>query len=281
MFQSKVTPSNLSELARLEATCESAARMAGSILLEHFGKTKAWKKDSGDWVTQADIEAQRAIRTHLLNEFPDHLFLGEESSTEEGQLRTSKHNPIFRWIVDPLDGTVNFLHQLRSFSTSVALVRFDPESNQPQVITGAVIDPLLDECYVASIGKGARLNGSAIQVSECRELERALTVFSTNNQISPTDPQVTRMLNVMGTRASLRRMGSAALNLCYLACGRVDAYWATSLNSWDVAAGWLIANEAGAIFESLDNTMLDVMNPKFCSTSTKELMDHLRPLLRI
>lgn len=281
MFQSKSPNVELPDLAQLEAACELAARLAGDVLLKYFGKATAWKKDSGDWVSQADIEAQETIQNHLHQLFPKHGFLGEESSAEGDHQWPNPGQPIFRWVVDPLDGTVNFLHQLRSFSTSVALVLTDPTTQFHQVITGTVLDPLLDECYVASIGRGSRLNGTPIHVSQCDRLDRALTVVSTNNQIRPDDPQVTRMVNVMGTKASLRRMGSAALNLCYLACGRVDAYWSTNLSSWDVAAGWLIANEAGAVFESLDGNSLNVMSPNFCCAATIALMDQLRPLLKI
>jgi myo-inositol-1(or 4)-monophosphatase len=281
MFQSKAAFADLTDLPNLETTCEAAARLGGAVLMEHFGNTKAWNKGPGDWVSNADIEAERAIRDCLLNVFPDHRFLGEESPPDANHLSGQSSEIIFQWIVDPLDGTINYLHQLRSFCTTVALAMFDPIRNKQQVITGAVFDPILDECYTASIGRGALLNDGPIQVSDCRELEGALTVVSTSSRVQPDDPQVIRMVNVMGTTASMRRMGSAALNLCYLACGRVDAYWATNLSSWDVAAGWLIANEAGAVFESLDSEPLNVMHPKFCCAATPELMDQLRPLLRI
>jgi myo-inositol-1(or 4)-monophosphatase len=189
--------------------------------------------------------------------------------------------PEFCWIVDPLDGTVNFLHQLRSFSVSVALAIRDPATGAQQVVTGVVLDPILDEYYSASLRMGAFLNGNRIQASQCTRLSEALTVFSTNTALPATDPQIRRMLNVMATPASMRRLGSAALNLCYIACGRVDAYWAANLSCWDIAAGWLIATEAGAMLEDFDGAELDLMRPKFCCAATQPLMDELRPLLRV
>lgn len=250
--------------------------------MKWFGNAQPWKKGVGDWVSQADLESQRVIRSYLLEQFPEHAFLGEEqleTSIEDGGLESSQ--PACCWIVDPLDGTVNFLHKLNSFSVSIALAVRDPRTGSQQVVTGAVLDPVLNEFYSATLGQGARMNGEPIQVSRCQRVGEALTVVSSNTSIQPTDPQVTRLLNVMGTSASIRRLGSAALNLCYIACGRVDAYWATNLSSWDVAAGWLIASEAGAVLEGLDAEPLNVLRPKFCCASTVELMNELRPLLQV
>jgi myo-inositol-1(or 4)-monophosphatase len=268
------------ELDRFASACETAARLGGAVLSECFGKVAPQRKGAGDWVSHADIEAQRVIRTYLLEQFPQHGFLGEERSVES-ETAAGNEVPEFCWIVDPLDGTVNFLHQLRSFSVSVALAIRDPATGARQVVTGVVLDPILDEYYSASLRKGAFLNGNRIQVSQCTRLPEALTVFSTNTALPATDPQIRRMLNVMATPASMRRLGSAALNLCYIACGRVDAYWAANLSCWDIAAGWLIATEAGAKLEDLDGAELDIMRPKFCCAATQSLMDELRPLLRV
>lgn len=268
------------ELDRFQSACEKAARLGGAVLNECFGKVTPQRKGAGDWVSHADIEAQRVIRSYLLEQFPQHRFLGEERSVEPESVVASGERE-FCWIVDPLDGTVNFLHQLRSFSVSVALALRDPVTGAQQVITGAVLDPILGEFYSATLYRGAFLNGDPIRASQCKRLAEALTVFSINTALPSTDPQINRMLNVMATPASMRRLGSAALNLCYIACGRVDAYWAANLSPWDIAAGWLIAIEAGAKLEDFDGAELDIMQPKFCCAATVELMDELRPLLQV
>lgn len=263
------------ELLVYEEACEQATRLGGAVLMEYFGNVTPRRKGTGDWVSQADLEAQLAIRACLLGQFPNHCFLGEERISEADQTGEAD----LCWIVDPLDGTVNYLHQLRSFSVSIALAVRDPATRGQQVVTGAVLDPTLDEFFSASLGKGAWLNGEPIRASQCVRLADALTVVSTNTCIAPTDPQVKRMLNVMATPASMRRLGSAALNLCYLGCGRVDAYWATNLSCWDIAAGWLIATEAGACLEDFEGVPLELLRPKFCCAATRALMDELKPLL--
>jgi myo-inositol-1(or 4)-monophosphatase len=277
MFQADTLQINPADLLQFEAACRKAVRLAGAVLMDRVGNVTPWRKAKGDWVCEADVESQRVIREFLLELFPDHRFLGEEHLTDSSG--NAKHSSDYCWIVDPLDGTVNFLHQLHSFSVSIALTTTNSTNGVQQILTGAVFDPALDELFGASAGRGASLNGEPIQASPCCRVADALTVVSTNTAIPPDDPQIKRMVNVMGTPASMRRLGSAALNLCYIACGRVDAYWATNLNCWDIAAGWLIAAEAGAVLEDFDGAPLNLMQPKFCCAATRQLMDELRPLL--
>ncbi|MFT7633246.1 MAG: myo-inositol-1(or 4)-monophosphatase, partial [Mariniblastus sp.] len=144
------------DLAELEKSCCEAAQLGGAILKKWLGKTTPKSKGDRDWVTQADLESQRVIREFLHQRFPDHRFIGEESIDE-----TPSGSPTseFCWIVDPLDGTTNYIHQLPSFAVSVAVYQ-----NQT-ALAGAVFDPLVDECFSAANGQGAKRNGTSIQTS--------------------------------------------------------------------------------------------------------------------
>ncbi|MEM9944140.1 MAG: inositol monophosphatase family protein, partial [Planctomycetota bacterium] len=173
------------------------------------------------------------------------------------------------------DGTTNFVHQLRSFSVSIGL------AYRGELIAGAVLDPLLDECYSAYLGGGATLNGSSISVSQQVELRKSLFVFSFARGVHRDAPDAHRFLNMLQKVGSIRRLGSAALNLCYVACGRTDGYWASQLSQWDVAAGWLIAVEAGATLRGFDGRRPKLIRPKFCCTATPELFEQIQPLLNL
>ena len=142
-------------------------------------------------------------------------------------------------------------------------------------------DPVLDECYWAAKGQGATLNGQSIRTSGCQKIEKSLFVFSFPRGTTRNDPDVKRFLNLLENAGSIRRLGSAALNLCYVACGRIDGYWATSLAKWDVAAGWLIALEAGAMLADFTGAELKLEKPHFCVTASPELFAQVKPLLNV
>lgn len=261
---------NGDQLTKFLQTCEEAARRGGAVLMDLMGKATVSEKGPGDLVTIADHQSQKVIREYLLSRFPDHEFLGEESdSSVTRKLAPSE----FCWIVDPLDGTMNFVHQLRSFSVSIAL-RF-----RNCIIVGSVFDPTTDECFSAAAGQGATLNGASIQPSRCRRLEQALVVVSLPSNAHADSLEVRRMLNVIGAVSSFRRLGSAALNLSFVACGRLDAYWSTSLKIWDVAAGWLIAQEAGAFLADFEGNPPQLEQPRFCVAANESLFFELQPLL--
>ena len=302
---------------------QKAAKLAGTLLMEKMGSAQVWEKGPGDWVTAADFAAQELIKQALANEFPRIEFLGEEDSQTKGngcpglkaagkeqdvgncqsmgtsvslsdsiQVLSGNSSHLdhasqlgqLSWIVDPLDGTVNFIHQLPSFSVSIGLVESSASCapvSPEQILVGVVYDPMLDECFTAVKQQGATLNGNPIHASGCSTLETALTVFSIGRKSSVDDGDIRRMLNVMQSPASLRRLGSAALNLSYVAAGRIDAYWASNLKPWDIAAGWLIAKEAGGMLRGLEQRPLDVMNPNFCCAATWELWNQLSPLLDV
>jgi myo-inositol-1(or 4)-monophosphatase len=265
-------PQHNQNLTEFSQASREAARLGGNVLLKWLGKTSTREKGPQDLVTQADFESQTVIRDFLGKEFPKHQFVGEESLPDEAAGETESE---YCWIVDPLDGTTNYVHQLRSFAVSIAL------RQNKETIVGTVLDPVLDECYAAVKGQGATLNGTAIHNSGCTEMAKSLFVFSFGRGTRRNDPDALRFLNLLENVGSVRRLGSAALNLCYVACGRTDGYWATSLQKWDVAAGWLIATEAGATLADFTGREINLEKPHFCITATPELFRQVKPLLNV
>lgn len=253
---------------------ETAARAGGEVLKKWMGKISVTEKNAGDYVTQADIESQNVIRKIIEDAFPYHDFLGEEDaqlgkSTQAKKVSESE----FCWIVDPLDGTTNFIHQMQSFSVSIGLRLND------EVVVGCVYDPVLEEMYAGVRGCGATLNGEPIKVSNCTSTKGSLLVCSFPRGIQRGHADFVRFENLTcDTETSIRRLGSAALNLCYVACGRLDAYWATALSVWDVAGGSVILEEAGGQFHSIDpKVAFDLNEPRFIATATPELFEALAP----
>ena len=256
----------------LEAACE-AARAGGKILREQMGRVAAREKGPADLVTDADLASQRAIEQLLTSRFPQFAFLGEESTAEEQAEARNSGKPL--WIVDPLDGTANFVHRLPSFSVSIALV----DNGQP--IVGVIYDPLIDTLYSATADGIASKNGKPIQASGCTEISQAMVCCSFRPGVKRNDREVNQFLNVLELSQSLRRLGSAALNLCYLAEGCLDSYWANSVKTWDVAAGYLIAKQAGVHFVSVDGTPFDVWNPRFVASASGELQERMLECMRV
>jgi myo-inositol-1(or 4)-monophosphatase len=246
----------------IETACE-AARLGGKILREQMGKAAVREKAPSDLVTDADLASQQAIEQLLTARFPQHAFLGEESTEEARRAAVASGKPM--WVVDPLDGTANFVHRLLSFSVSIALI----EDNQPRV--GVVYDPMLDTLYAADGDGRATKNGKPIRASGCQRMEEAMVCCSFRPGVSRHDPEVQQFLNVLEQSQSLRRLGSAALNLCYVAEGCLDAYWATSVKTWDIAAGYLIAKSAGASFSHIDGGEFDIWNPKLLAAGSDQL----------
>lgn len=255
---------------RFAEVCECAAKAGGQILLDWLGRIQAREKAPRDLVTEADLASQRAIQEIVQDAFPEHQFLGEEED-DDTYGRPDEGPPC--WIVDPLDGTTNFVHQLPNFSVSVAVA----QGNQP--MAGCVYDPMMGECFLATRGGGATLNGQPLHTSNCEQLSDALVAFSFSANVARDSEEVARFLNVLGRCQALRRMGSAALNMCYLSAGRLDGYWATSVKAWDVAAGVLLVEEAGGLVSDIDGGQLDLTHPRFVAASTpvlhRELMDRL------
>lgn len=210
------------------------SKRAGAILADHFGeRQKIHFKGEIDLVTDVDRESEELILAFVRERYPSHSILTEESPPVNG---TSS----YRWIIDPLDGTTNYAHGYPFFSVSVAVER------GKDIIAGAVYDPLRDECFFARAGMGAFLNGRAIEVSSTNTLRRSLLATGFPYDINTTEETNMEYFEAYARSAqALRRDGSAALDLCYLACGRFDGFWELKLRAWDTAAGYLIVSEAG------------------------------------
>jgi len=215
-----------------------AAKEAGQFIaaqLENINLLEIEKKGRHDYVSQVDKQAEKIIIEIVRKYYPQHNILAEESGHQQ-------RNSEFEWIIDPLDGTTNFLHGFPQFSVSIAV------TEKGKLMHGVVYDPLKDELFSASRGAGARLNNYRIRVSEQKELEDALlaTGFPFHN-FECLDTYMESLKTFMLQTSGLRRAGSAALDLAYVACGRVDGYWEFNLKPWDIAAGALIVQEAGGL----------------------------------
>ena len=218
------------------ATAVEAALSAGAVQRTYFRREfRVSKKGPIDLVTEADVEVERAFRRLIAGRFPDHQVLGEEDG-----IGTSPGSARHRWIVDPIDGTTNFAHGLALFCVSIAL------EIDGQVALGVVYDPIGEELYTAERGEGARLNGTRLAVSSCTALIDALLCTGFPYSIQEERGEQVRVFGAfLGHARAVRRLGSAALDLCYLAAGRFDGFWEERLHPWDIAAAALIAEEAG------------------------------------
>ena len=209
---------------------------AGRLQLHYFRRDlQVHKKGLMDLVTEADVAVEQDIRARVARHFPNHLFLGEE----EAQSADAPESP-FRWIVDPIDGTTNFVHGLPLFCVSIAL------EIEGRVAVGVVYAPVADELFTAEQGEGARLNGRRVHVTREASLIDALLVTGFPPQARDAhDEQLAVFGEFLSRARAVRRLGSAALDLAYVAAGRFDGFWERSLHGWDVAAGALLVEEAG------------------------------------
>ncbi|MCA9177726.1 MAG: inositol monophosphatase [Planctomycetales bacterium] len=255
----------------LEIACE-AARRGGAELMSWRGKFTPKEKGPRDLVSEADLASQDAIESFIRKECPTHEFLGEEDP-QLSLLQTADT----LWVVDPLDGTTNYVHSLNAFAVSIALVAGG------QIQVGVIYDPVSEECFCASRGAGAELRDrhgrQRLQVSQCREMEQSLIAASFPTRVQPGSEVETRFLTVLRSCQAVRRIGAAALNLAYLAAGRLDGYWATSVKAWDVAAGFLLVEEAGGRVTHLTGDKFDLLDPKFVAASTPQLHATLSDIL--
>lgn len=223
-------------------TAINAARSAGDVLLDWSKKFTVSEKSRKNLVTEADVAAQETIFRIIHDRFPDHGFLGEEGLAVAGA------SDEFRWIIDPLDGTANYVHQFPYYCVSIALER------NGDLITGVVFDPTRSDVFSAELGNGAFLNGKRLRTSPCSVLNEAMCVASLPVGAKGDEPQVVQFINALPRCRSVQRTGSAALNLCYIAAGRLDAYWSGTLKPWDMAAGALLVTEAGGQVTKMDNS---------------------------
>lgn len=247
---------------------EEAARLGGDVLREWAGKFQVREKGRSDLVTEADEASQQRIAEFLSSTFPEHDFLGEE-----GPRNVARKSP-YCWIVDPLDGTTNYVHGLANYAVSVAL-EYDG-----RIVAGAIYDPVADESFTASAGGGAWLNGRRLEVSGITTLDQALVAASFGASVRADSPEIPPFLRVLETAQGVRRMGSAALNLAYIAAGRLDGYWALATKIWDVAAGLLMVAEAGGHFTSWDGEPVRPIPHQFIAAASEPLHRELRDLLK-
>lgn len=254
-----------------------AAAKAGAVeLMARRDIRVVSEKAPRDLVTDADVAAQLAIRAVLEQAYPGYAFVGEEQGENDppAAVRRGEVEAPPCWVVDPLDGTVNFVHRLQNFAVSIALFAAG------RLQLGVVYDPVYEELFAAREGQPATCNGRVMKPSGCERMEEALIACSFPSGIDRHAPEISRFVNVLEQCRSLRRLGSCALNLCYVADGRLDGYWATCVKSWDSAAGTVICRQAGAVISGYDGGPLDDWNPKFAVAATESLNHRLTGLLR-
>ena len=224
-----------------------AARRAGDVInrsRERLDAIEVHRKGRQDYVSEVDIQAERAIIDTLTQAYPDHGILAEESGSSDA---VDEKECI--WIIDPLDGTMNYLHGYPQFAVSIAL-------QVKGVLDQAVIfDPTRNELFTASRGEGAQLDGKRIRVSKIERLDQALigTGFPIRSE-KKIEPYLRSFEKIIYETAGIRRAGAAALDLAYVACGRLDGFWEVGLAPWDIAAGALIIQEAGGIVSDIDGS---------------------------
>ncbi len=251
-----------------------AARQAGQIILramDRIDRLEIERKGRNDFVSNIDKEAESAIVEVLHNAYPEHGILGEE----HGESYSSEE---YTWVIDPLDGTTNFLQGIPHFCVSIALMK------GPQFEHAVIVDPVSNEEFVASRGYGAQLNGKRMRVSSTDKLDHAVL----NSGIPPAaipqhlDAYMDMLKSFTRDCRALRRSGSAALDLAYVAAGRVDGFWEIGLNSWDIAAGVLLVREAGGFVgdlnggdDFLSSGNIVAANPKVFRAMVQTIRPHL------
>ena len=247
----------MKEAVRIRSTLHKAALEAGRIVKKHFGKSFgiSSKNIVSNLVTEVDHLSEDRIISVIKKIFPDHSILTEES----GELRKE---PEYQWIIDPIDGTVNYAHGIPLSCISIAV-----EKNG-EVIMGVVYNPMSGEYFSAEKGKGAFLNKKKITVSSNSDLRKALLVTGFPYNSSTFRPNPVKLFGkLLKLDIPVRRLGSAALDLCWTACGRFDGFWEYNLNPWDVAAGMLIHSEAGGRLSDFRGRQYSIYKKEILATN--------------
>jgi myo-inositol-1(or 4)-monophosphatase len=237
-----------------------AARRAGSIINRAAlagGSLQVQSKRTNDFVTEIDRSAEAAIIEIVQKSYPDHGILGEETGSIDGKQE-------YRWIIDPLDGTTNFIHGFPQYCVSIGV------EHRGALTHGVVYDPTRDELFTASKGSGAFLNDRRIRVSKCTRLGDALvgTGFPFK-ELDRVDLYVRQLKHLMEKSSGVRRAGAAALDLAYVACGRLDGFWELGLSPWDMAAGVLLIQEAGGLVGDLEGEQSFLESGDVCAAAPK------------
>ena len=233
-------------------------RDAGRLLLEKFGRiTDIRKKGDINLVTEADLASEALIIERIKSYYPKHSILAEES----GEAVVTGGDTSWKWIIDPLDGTTNYAHGYPCFCVTIAL------EHNGEIVIGVTFDPTRDELFAAEYGQGATLNGKPMRVSAAEKLSDSLVVtgFPYNFKSKPNfERHLTEFM--LGSRG-VRRDGSAAIDMAYVACGRFDGFWEEGLNPWDVAAGYLLIEEAGGRVSYYDGSKHSIYTPPIVASN--------------
>ena len=251
----------------------SAARSAGNFMMKYYERTdqlQIERKSRNDFVTQVDRGAESEIIRLIRKAYPHHAILAEESGFNSGG--ASGQNDV-TWIIDPLDGTTNFLHGIPHFAVSIGI------QVKGKLEHGVIYAPCTQDLYVASKGSGAMLNNRRIRVSACKDLSQALIGTGVPLHEEYLDAYVPMLRNIAAHTAGIRRAGSAALDLAYVAAGRLDGFWEFNLKPWDIAAGIVMVQEAGGNVRSLEDGS-DVLQDGHILASGIKIQDELMQLLR-
>ncbi|RMH05516.1 MAG: inositol monophosphatase [Nitrospirae bacterium] len=248
------------------------AAQLGACMLQACAKRgfEVERKTPLNLVTDADRESERAVVAAIRRQCPDHQILAEE----EG-FYTTQRSP-WKWIIDPLDGTTNFAHGFPAYAVSIGL------EYEGHCVLGVVIDPTRDEVFVGITGKGATLNGLPIQVSHVTQLDQALLVTGFGYDLRETDDNnLAEFCQFSLCTQGVRRTGSAVLDLCYVACGRFDAFWELTLNPWDTAAGVVIVREAGGMVTNYQGAPFSIYEKKLVASNGRIHQECLKVLQRV
>lgn len=233
------------------------AREAGNILLEKFGREiNVSKKGEIDLVTDADLASEKFIVDKIKTYYPRHSILAEESG-EAVLIKDSK----WKWIIDPLDGTTNYAHGYPCFCVTLAV------ENDGEIVIGVSYDPTRDEMFSAEKGQGASLNNKPIAVSETKKLGDSLLVTGFPYDVANRSNFAGNFTTMLLKSRAVRRDGSAAIDLAYVACGRFDGFWEEGLNPWDMAAGVLLVEEAGGKVSCYDGSKFSIYKPPICTSN--------------
>lgn len=256
----------------LLATCQKAAQAGARELLDWRGRFATHEKSARDLVTDADLASQAAVRAEIAAKYglgadSEHGFLGEEDP-DPRQLECP-----YCWVVDPLDGTTNYVHDFPCFAVSVAVAKAG------ELVAGVVLDPLRGECFSAAQGLGSQLNGKSIATSTTTAVEDSLVAVSFPPDLQPDSPDLQAFLQVATRCRAVRRTGSAALNLAYVACGRLDGHWAHAIHPWDAAAGVLLVQEAGGTVTASKGGGFRLENADYAVSANRSLHEALMPLI--
>jgi myo-inositol-1(or 4)-monophosphatase len=246
------------------------AREAGQILLDKLGKITVSKKGDINLVTDADLASEKYIVEKIRSRYPKHHILAEESGESNAVIDGDKR---WKWIIDPLDGTTNYAHGYPCFCVTLAL------EHDGEIVVGVTFDPTRDETFSAEKGQGASLNNKKIRVSNTEKLSEALIVTGFPYNFAERDNFAQHLTDFLLKSRGVRRDGSAAIDMAYVACGRFDGFWEEGLNPWDVAAGVLFIEEAGGRVSYYDDSKFSIYKPPICASNGlihHEMLDILR-----